>query len=80
MGDGADNMHDGITYSLAGHMLRPGGSIEDEPTDAAEKASARTAKDAAEDAQGDDNGRAYTLSHAEVGSNVRASLRAGAGA
>lgn len=61
-------------------MAQPGGSIEDEPTDAAEKASQHTAQTVAKDTrdvQGDEQLLAPVLSHHEVGASVRAAVRGG---
>jgi hypothetical protein len=56
-------------------MLRPGGSIEHEPVDSAEKASQHTAQTVAQDTQGDDQAPAYSFDHRQVASDVRQALR-----
>lgn len=61
-------------------MAQPGGSIKDEPVDQAERAAQHTAQTVATDTQDADQAPAYSFDHAALESDIRSSLRPGAGA
>jgi hypothetical protein len=91
VGEGADNMHDGITQHLAGHLIgkpiqgvssgpQPGHGFEDEPIDAAERASQHTAQSASQGLQSgtQDGMPAPVYSLHDHASAIRNVLRPGA--
>jgi hypothetical protein len=67
-------------YSLGGHLLRPGQSIEDEPVDGAERAAQHTAHNVSQGLQGGTPGPSYTaptFTISDHAGQVRQALRPG---